>query len=175
MSGKTPYILVGCGDSGKQILERVRERVSKDLVSVYINSQNLDMDMLDAVIGSTDLVFLFCGAWDRGEIIAAKVICELCRRHGVPTIGITLKSSVGTSVGTYTSAPKENINTLRDTISNLIVLDHFNIVQQNPDIGEDYALNLTHELIGKLVSETTEMVDTISMFRLEDVWSYRDI
>jgi cell division GTPase FtsZ len=163
--------LVGCGDSGKGVLEKVRGTVTKDLVTVLVNSQNLNMEKLDAIIKSTEMVFLFCGAGDSGEVIAAGVISQLCRSHNVPVIGIAMMPGTGA----YMSYSKENLVMLREYISNLIVLDHSNIVQIYPSVGEEHAVDLTHQLIGKLINETADLIDTISLFKLEDVWSYRAV
>jgi cell division GTPase FtsZ len=167
---RTPYILVGCGDSGKGILDRVRDVVARDLVSVFVNSQSLNMEELDSLIRNTDMVFLLCGLQDPGEVIAAGVISELCKSHRVPVIGVALMPAAGA----FMVHSKENLATLRGYIGNLIVLDHSSIVQSHPEVAPDYALDLTHQLIGKLINETTDLIDTISLFNLEDVWSYRD-
>ena len=166
---RSRYILVGCGISGKDILERVKEILTKEVVSVVVNSQNLDMAQLELMIKSTDMIFLCCGVSEQDEIIAAGVISELCRRDNVPVIGIALMPTSGA----YTDCFPGNIAALRGYIPNLVVLDHSNIVQKYPGIEEEHAVDITHQLIGKLITETADLIDTISLFKLEDVWSYR--
>ena len=166
---KTRYILVGCGDSGRGISERLKGVLTRDLSTVIVNSQSLDLAELEAVIKSNDVVFLLCGVASTDEVIAAGVIRELCRMNHVPIIGIALMPAAGG----YSDFTSRNVSMLREQVPNLIVLDHSRIASSHPEVGEDGAIDLTHHAIGKLITETADLIDTISIFKLEDVWSYR--
>lgn len=168
---KTSCILIGCGESGRNILEKINGSLSRDFRRVLVNSQNMNLEELEGYIRDNDMVFLACGVTAYDEIIAAGVISELCRTNSIPVIGIALMPASGAVMGSYSP---DNVSILRRYVPNLIILDHSNIIQTFPGTGEEIALDVTHQLIGKLIDETADLIDTISLFNLEDVWSYRD-
>ena len=126
---------------------------------------DVSRDALEKVMDRADLVFLTCGMGGGTGTGASPVIAELARKQGAIVISI-VTYPFALERARLEKADK-GIETLKEQVDTLIVIDNNRLVEIVPNLPIDQAFNVADEVIARAVRGITETITTPSLINLD--------
>ena len=126
---------------------------------------DVSRDALEKVLERADLVFLTCGMGGGTGTGASPILAELARKQGAIVIGI-VTYPFALERARLEKADK-GIETLKEQVDTLIVIDNNRLVEIVPNLPIDQAFNVADEVIARAVRGITETITTPSLINLD--------
>lgn len=116
-------------------------------------------ELIEEHIVSKDMVFLIAGLCDERDTAIACTVARIACEFGIPTMGVVTPVY---NENANLAETANNIRQLKEFTQNVISLDHSRLLTNVPEMTLEAVYAVHDQLIGKLITETAEMIRTVN-------------